>query len=208
MLSGEQRQSSAIAWDIGKAFYSFILSLASLLLISGLTQAQTSHMGQDIHEHVVLRGKGDEELICSFVRIFPDGEIEDFKVPKDKSLVITDVEWQVKSKIVSRGKYNGLAHDFESGDAVWLELTFSKTAPPVFSSRTVRVKTKGPGVGTSEQLTTGFVVGTASLCARVRVIPTHVSIQTGGGEWVGHLGDGFVILRGYLMDVKKEKASR
>jgi len=73
-------------------------------------------------------------------------------------LAITDVEWQAQQKIISGGKYDGFAFDFETGDAVWLEISFSE-ANSIFSSRTGRVTTKGPGVGTSEQLSAGFVIG-------------------------------------------------
>jgi hypothetical protein len=159
-----------------------------------------SHIGQDVNDHVVLRGKGGMggASVYSFDRIFPDGKVEDFAVPEDRFLIITDVQRQAQGRIIHDGILEGWQADFEPGDAAWPKIDFSDEM--LFASRTIRRTTKGPRMDTSEQLNTGLVVGSGRLCARAQVIPNEIPSEAGGSQWVGNLGDGFLILRGYPID--------
>lgn len=155
-----------------------------------------SHMGQDINDHVILRAKvGTSDLhITNFERVLPDGSRTDFEVPSGRYLVITDVEWQVGRKMSPGTSY---ALEFQSGDIVWLEIGILHTNSVLFSSRTVNVMTDGLVIGTSEQLTTGFTVGTGRISATAKVSWPQA---TGGITWGAQ---GFLILRGYLVDVEQ-----
>jgi hypothetical protein len=127
----------------------------------------SSHMGQDIKDHVILRPKGAIDFdITTFERISPDGSRTDFEIPSDRYLVITDVEWQVGRKKDAKGL---ATLELQSGDAVWIEIRVLHLDSVMFSSRTVNVLTDGLVVGTSEQLTTGFTVGPGRISARARV---------------------------------------
>src|SRR5688572_11926137 len=87
--------------------------VAAVALAGQPAAAQTSHQGQDISDHVVLRDGshgGRVESVCpitgsfkdrALFRVWPDGTraSEPFTVPAARRLVITDVEWTVDALV-------------------------------------------------------------------------------------------------------------
>jgi hypothetical protein len=128
-------------------------------------------MGQPPKNQVTLEsmGTGHGE---DFVRINPDGtpEDEDFRPPAGKVLVVTDVDWQ----------YNSGPPD--SRQTFRIRINEDRTS---FES-TVMLNHQGDG-GTSEAMTSGFVVASGSKLV--------VDVYPGGGV-LNH-----VMVRGYLCRV-------
>ncbi len=135
--------------------------------------AQINHLGQDVSDHVVLRDgmlSGRGEAVCplnasfsgrGLFRLLPDGTraTERFVVPAGRQLVITDVEWTVDALTTGA--------QLTAGGTVRtrLQIGSGTTFNSVFLSRTVRVGSERSAVSGSEQLTTGFAVGSgAAIC--------------------------------------------
>jgi hypothetical protein len=124
----------------------------------------------------------------AFFRVFPDGTLspEPFVVPKEQSLVVTDVEWAG----------NGLGGGpMLSGYTLRLAITLKTSASSarVFTSRGITLNTDSVTgrPGSSEQLTAGFVVGPGvAICPFVHQLQP-ASIVTGYAD--------FITLRGYLV---------
>jgi len=138
-----------------------------------------THMRQRPSDHVTLEviGINRDEDPCetglAFVRIHPDGSRDPvppyFRVPANKVLVVTDVDWQYGG-----GQPRGVQtfRIFITGNDI----------PRVFES-TITLNDSGEG-GISEAMTSGFVVASGSgIC---------VDTFPGGGQ-IQH-----VVLRGYL----------
>ncbi len=144
-----------------------------------------SHMGQKIADHVTLK-LTDGICFNTFDRVLPNGQTVPFEIPGNRLLVVTDVEWLVLP-----------TEPFEDfgGQQLRLRIELADGAT-VFLSRPITITPEnrfGP-VGSSEQLTTGFVVGTLSqFCAQVR--PN----AEGFDENLWQL-----ILRGYLINISRE----
>ena len=142
-----------------------------------------SHMGQPASHHVLLEAvgvadTGDSRKDLEFFRTLPDCKVSPtgptgFRVPKGKVLIITDVDWQYGS-----GQAGG-SQTFR----VFIEsLSEPDLQRRVFES-TTHLDKSGNG-GTSESMTTGFVVS--------RKVRLAVDTFPGGGK-IQH-----VLLRGYL----------
>ena len=99
------------------------------------------------------------ESVCThfkdkaFFRIFPDGTSRrpPFRVPDGHFLVVTDVEWRAK-------KYSD---DFTKERSLALYIQLNSSGFIVFISSPVVIddSNKAALIGTSEQLTSGFLVG-------------------------------------------------
>jgi hypothetical protein len=142
-----------------------------------------THMGQSASQHVLLESigvanTGDPLQDIDFFRVLPDGTLSPtgptgFRVPKGKVMIITDVDWQYGSGPA------GASQTFR----VFIEtLSQPGVRRRVFES-TIQLDNSGNG-GTSEAMTTGFVVS--------RKVRLAVDTIPGGGK-IQH-----VLLRGYL----------
>jgi hypothetical protein len=162
------------------------------LAICGLVAACASgtHLRQPSGQLVVLQsasgdtGCGATTAGLTFRRVFQDGTgaLQPFGMPADRSLVITDVDWQYRHP-------SGAA---AGGRRVVLRLFLQNLADPthqetVFES-TILLNAEGEG-GASEAMTAGFVMTeTAQLC-----------VDTGEEPKGPPLGLQHAILRGYLL---------
>jgi hypothetical protein len=186
------------------------LTLATALVgLVGVTTAVAqppTHMGQAATDLVVLEGffgqHAEFSLTCDFRRLPARDVREESLVPEGQRLVVTDVEWQALPTTMDGGA------QFPAGTSVWARITLS-TEPDgpswrVFRSRTVNVETATAAVGTSEQLTTGFVVPPKTrICFHAR---RSASVTSGAG-WTfltdepfgGNGSMGGVTLRGYFV---------
>ena len=166
--------------------------IISILGLSWLTAcAGGTHLGQSSEAHVVLESAtGDTGCTVStagttFRRILQDGNgaLQPFQMPADKSLIVTDVDWQ----------YSHPTGAAAADRRVVLRLFIQNLADPnererVFES-TIVLNGDGEG-GTSEAMTTGFVVApTAQLCVDTGVNPK------GPPSGLQHM-----MLRGYFID--------
>jgi hypothetical protein len=141
--------------------------VAAVTLAGEPAAAQTSHQGQDINDHVILRDgslTGRVESLCppsgsfsgrALFRVWPDGTraSEPFTVPAARQLVITDVEWTVDALST------GLSLTAGGTVRTRLQIGNGTTFTSVFLSRTIEVGSERGAVSGAEQLTTGVVVG-------------------------------------------------
>lgn len=152
------------------------------------TQAQVpTHMGQKASEHVTLEVVGGVTGGCGpalldFVRVLPDGTTDPgfFRVPRQRVLVVTDVDWQYihPSGAAGAGRIQILRLVIENlGDGGSIR---------AFES-TVTLSSLGEG-GQSESMTSGFVVSSAA-----RICPDVFPGPLGPPSGLQHL-----IVRGYL----------
>ena len=162
--------------------------------------AQISHQGQDISEHVVLRDgsqTGRFEAVCpatasfkdkALFRVWPDGTLasEPFTVPAGRQLVVTDVEWTVDALAT------GLS--LIPGETVRtrLQIGSGMTFNQVFLSRSVEVGSERGRVSGSEQLTTGFAVGSNTAICPVSATFNSSTVKS------ARLIE--IVLRGYLIN--------
>jgi len=111
-----------------------------------------------------------------------------FEVPEGHSLVITDVEWAAYG-----GPLGTLPLAAGNTLRMWITLEVPGSAVQVFSSRGVTLDTfSATGrPGTSEQLTTGFVVDPrVTICPRA----SQLSPSSAASEYID-----YIILRGYII---------
>lgn len=152
--------------------------------------APQTHLGQAPGELVVLEsasgdtGCGSTTAGTTFRRVFQDGtgSLQPFAMPADRSLVITDIDWQYRHP-------DGAA---EAGLRVTLRLFLQNLADPDRRERvaesTIVLDGDGEG-GTSEAMTSGFVMTSAAqLCLDTAEAPK------GPPSGLQHL-----ILRGYFI---------
>jgi len=152
--------------------------------------ASQTHLGQAPGELVVLEsasgdtGCGATTAGTTFRRVFQDGtgSLQPFEMPGDRSLVITDIDWQYRHP-------GGAA---EAGLRVTLRLFLQNLADPDRRERvaesTILLNDAGEG-GTSEAMTSGFVMtAAAQLCLDTAEAPM------GPPSGLQHL-----ILRGYFI---------
>jgi hypothetical protein len=165
-----------------------VLWSLGLLWLAGC--AGGTHLGQASADHVVLESaNGDTGCTVSsagttFRRTFHDGNgaLQPFQMPADKSLVITDVDWL----------YHHPTGAAAADSRVVLRVFVQNLADPTQRERvlesTIVLNGAGEG-GTSEAMTTGFVVApTAQLCVDTGVNPK------GPPSGLQHM-----ILRGYFI---------
>ena len=162
------------------------------LAICGLVAACApgTHLRQPSEQLIVLQsasgdtGCGATTAGFTFRRVFQDGTgaLQPFQMPPDRSLVITDVDWQYRHP-------NGTA---AGRRRVVLRLFLQNLADPshqesVFES-SILLSEEGEG-GTSEAMTAGFVMtDAAQLC-----------VDTGEEPKGPPFGLQHTILRGYLL---------
>lgn len=152
--------------------------------------APSTHVGQPAVDLVVLQsasadtGCGGTTAGLTFRRVFQDGNgaLQPFQIPANRSLLITDVDWQYRHP-------SGAA---AAGRRVVLRLFLQNLADPshqeVVHESTIIVNEEGEG-GASEAMTTGFVMtDEAQLC-----------MDTGEEPKGPPLGLQHAILRGYLL---------
>ena len=165
------------------------ISILCLLMLTGC--ASDTHLRQSREAHVVLESAtGDTGCTVStagttFRRILQDGNgaLQPFQMPPEKSLIVTDVDWQYSHPIGAAA----------AGGRVVLRVFIQNLADPtqrerVFES-TIILNSAGEG-GTSEAMTAGFVMATtAQLCVDTGVNPK------GPPSGLQH-----AILRGYFID--------
>ena len=165
------------------------ISILCLLMLTGC--ASDTHLRQSREAHVVLESAtGDTGCTVStagttFRRILQDGNgaLQPFQMPPEKSLIVTDVDWQYSHPIGAAA----------AGRRVVLRVFIQNLADPtqrerVFES-TIILNSAGEG-GTSEAMTAGFVMApTAQLCVDTGVNPK------GPPSGLQH-----AILRGYFFD--------
>ena len=165
-----------------------IVSIFGILLLTGC--AGGTHLGQPSEAHVVIESaSGDTGCTGStagttFRRVFQDGNgaLQPFQMPPDRSLVVTDVDWQYRHP-------SGAA---EAGTRVVLRVFIQNLANPnererVFES-TIFLNDEGEG-GISEAMTSGFVLApTAQLC-----------VDTGENPKGPPFGLQHAIMRGYFI---------
>lgn len=166
-----------------------VVTILCLLLLTGC--AGDTHLGQAPEAHVVLESAtGDTGCTVStagttFRRILQDGNgaLQPFQMPPEKSLIVTDVDWQYSHPIGAAA----------AGRRVVLRVFIQNLADPtqrerVFES-TIILNGSGEG-GTSEAMTSGFVLApTAQLC-----------VDTGANPKGPPSGLQHAILRGYFID--------
>lgn len=181
--------------------------VAVVALVGKPAWSQISHMGQSIDDHVVLVADFPDDpsqSVCPFgsftgteealLRVFPDGTRGSipFEVPPGRLLVVTDVEWKVERRFdganLTRGRTVEMILFIGSGN------TFD-TFHLVFRSRMVQVGRRRAPVGTSEQLTTGFVVA-----SNTAICPQATERGPGSGA-AARVSD--LILRGYLLNTAR-----
>jgi hypothetical protein len=164
------------------------LFLAICSLIAGC--APGTHLRQPSQQLIVLQSaSGDTGCAATtagltFRRVFQDGTgaLQPFQMPPNRSLVITDVDWQYRHPNAAAG----------GGWRIVLRLFLQSLADPshqesVFES-TIFLNADGEG-GTSEAMTSGFVMtDAAQLC-----------IDTGEEPKGPPFGLQHVVLRGYLL---------
>jgi hypothetical protein len=175
------------------------IMVAAVTLIGEPAEAQISHQGQDISDHVTLRNGSLSDrgpALCpstasfkdkALFRVFPDGTMasDPFMVPSGRQLVITDVEWNV-DRLAS-------GYPLVAGFTVRTRVAIGNatTVNTVFLSRTVQVGSERGAVSGNEQLTTGFVVApNTAMC------PTSASF---GSNVVQSARIVELVLRGYLI---------
>jgi hypothetical protein len=149
-----------------------------------------THLGQSAEDLVVLQS-ASADAGCSgttagltFRRVFQDGDgaLQPFQMPADRSLLITDVDWQYRHP-------SGAA---AAGRRVVLRLFLQNLADPshqeVVHESTIIINEDGEG-GLSEAMTTGFAMtDEAQLC-----------LDTGEEPKGPPFGLQHAILRGYLL---------
>jgi len=139
-----------------------------------------SHLGQSVGNHVTLSGygtvQGESSVTWTFYRIYPDGTAGGFSIPKDKALVVTDIDWS----------YNTGEHNQAQTFSILMKVPKKEIRNVIFAS-TVIGDGNGAG-GASESMTTGFVVS--------RMDTIEPTLESGG-----YLND--IILRGYILDMPK-----
>jgi hypothetical protein len=160
------------------------LLIAAVVGLAADAGAATTHMGQKIEDHVVLT-MPSPGASCPAVlhRVKLDGTLfeQPFHLPVNRALVVTDVDWSAFP-----GEFS------DPGDSVRLQIMLRQVAPhavPSFqSSSIIRGRVGVPG--SSEQLTTGFVVGAgATICAIAGDgLQSEAQVET-------------LVLRGYLIAV-------
>ena len=141
-----------------------ILVLFGILISLALgapKQADTkTHLGQKAGDHVVLKSVDTDNSGIDFIRLFPDGTSGQcnpstlagcFRVPADRVLIVTDVDWQ----------YDGDT----AGEHTLLLFIENQANPAMRSNVHVSVINVDPSNfggkrvgGASEQMTSGFVV--------------------------------------------------
>ena len=160
-----------------------------------------SHMGQKVVDHVVLVYQfTDTPQNCAsplinfeLLRFFPSGILTKFVIPAGRALVVTDVEW------IALPQPPALELPPGHGVSMRIRLETGSQNPSekheAFRSRTIPIteETRFNRPGSSEQLTTGFVVG-----PNVVMCPLGLASDTFGGS---DLPLEQVILRGYLIDM-------
>jgi hypothetical protein len=140
-------------------------------------QSPNAHTGQPAKNIVVLYPKYVSASSQSeFFRILPDGSTQptSFKVPPGQLLVVTDVDWEATG---NPGEFFRLRLFTKNPKLD----TSSSDRRPVFTSSII-LNSKGKG-GTSESMTTGFVVSSDTIIEY---------------KWLGDGSVGAVTLRGYL----------
>jgi hypothetical protein len=167
-----------------------------------LAEAQPlTHLGQPAGRHVTLwfvegapagsvcpggSGRASGEQLF---RVFPNGDMADepFAVPFFNVLVVTDVEWRVR---YTAGLRTGPSLHLNIGLA-----TSPSRSQTVFLSRPVAINGDTHNwVGSSEQLTAGFLVGPgAQICARAQILG-----GTFGAGDTDPISISDLVLRGYL----------
>ena len=159
-----------------------------------------SHMGQQVANHVVLSSQPGSNP-CGGIddfrleRVLASGKLEPFHIPVGRALVVTDVEWQARP-IAEDG-------EFKPGSSVFMSIRLGDGSfgPHAFRSRMIPIteETKTAQAGSSEQLTTGFVVRSGvNICPGVSFA---FGDQFSGAERLVK-----VILRGYLIDMPEPKS--
>jgi hypothetical protein len=179
------------------ALWGGMVAMASTLSAS----PPDSHMGQKAIDHVVLVSQfTDTPQNCNnpfanfeLFRLFPSGILTKFQIPTGRALVVTDVEWIALPQPGS--------HEFNPGDSVTMSIRLENGSqtpnliPNAFQSRMILITAEHIRAlpGSSEQLTTGFVVASG-----VTICPQGQFFDTSGN---GILPLQQVILRGYLIDM-------
>jgi len=161
-----------------------------LCCLLGACMPATTHLRQAAEAQILLQSaSGDTGCMgttdgFTFRRVFQDGTgaLQPFEMPADRSLVVTDVDWQYSHP-------NGA---LAGGRRVVLRLFLQNLADPthhevVFES-TILLNAEGEG-GTSEAMTAGFIMtAAAQLC-----------VDTGEEPKGPPSGLQHAILRGYLI---------
>jgi hypothetical protein len=163
-------------------------ALIAAILAASPEAGASTHIGQKIEDHVVLT------LIlpgaacpAALHRIRLDGSVSEqaFRVREGRVLVVTDVEW------------SAFPDEFSNpGDSVRLQIMLSTSGPnflPAFQSRAV-IRGAAGVPGSSEQLTTGFAVGSGTpICALAGDgLQSSAKVET-------------LVLRGYLIAVPRSR---
>lgn len=179
----------------------FILSIVALLLVlyfifsphfgPSSRHHDISHLLQNPNDHVVLSREhttgGCGSIASEFFRLFPDGSKGDdpFRVPVDKLLVVTDVDWWLadfrEPSAAGFAKYFDLALEHQRDNVITTYRVFRDT----------KLTDPQDRLGRSVPMTAGFVVAPDTrICPFAQVAPStdpEVLRMT-------------VILRGYLID--------
>ena len=189
----------------GRSIALFFFILLGFALVPESVSAQPSHLSQPITEHVTLvRGylsgaKGCGLLRAPLQRLSPGGQVasSEFVVPKEKILVITDVEWRV---IIGNPK---------GGESMQLTAYPEGSGYQSFRSSIAVIASEqaylGIGLamlGASDQLTAGFQIGGGK-----RVCLSYSS-PTGTFDPDGPAADPQITLRGYLTDAVPDATRR
>lgn len=141
-----------------------------------------SHLGQQVSNHVTLGCYPNvQDDSWFFYRIFPDGTVHDFSIPKGKVLVVTDVDWN----------YNTGEHNAMQTFSILIKVPKKEIRNVVFAS-TAPGDTSGSG-GASVSMTAGFVISNMN-----NIEPTL--------EFSGSIND--IVIRGYLIDAPRVSRRR
>ena len=127
--------------------------------------------------------EGCGEARLDFRRLFPDGTSspEVFRIPEGRLLLVTDVDWH----------YSSGAPGLVQILALIVENRTDQAKRHTSFESTIRLGSDGVG-GTSEHLTTGFVISSsARICIELRNGPIGSPLRLSK-----------VLLRGYLIDVE------
>lgn len=177
------------------------VGLSAVLVAPAHAQSLT-HLGQPTERHVTLVYHGEPlGEVCNddLSRVSASGgkSAEPFVVPARHVLVVTDVEWRVLFD----------ARHTTAPRSVHLNISVSRTEPltRVFMSRTVAIAADAHSwYGTSEQLTSGFLVGPGTeICASAWILGGSKATADTNRFELGHL-----VMRGYFMFDRPRRATR
>lgn len=173
--------------------------LAGLLMLSGSAFAVTHLQQASANNHVTLVSGSVTTGLCNtlsfqnraFFRLLPTGEISatpfELSAKLKQRLVITDVEWS------AHGLNNSaLTADNTLRLSIYVMADANTFTQPVFVSRGIDITSANASgrPGSSEQLTTGFIVAPGA------IICPSVALEDRFGGATAFLDN--IVLRGYL----------